>query len=234
MSDKDSFDKLIEIALDEYVELDENCELKTEEELRANNIKPHVFSLKFEKQMKRLIHSEQRRIWWVKHRSVFKRLTVCLVILITIGGVTIANVDAFRISFLSFFLQLDDTHSKVEVQKSVPSISNEFNHYLPTYVPNGFAVSSVQEYKNDGIDIEYVNDEGQFYILQFKLQQSNASIDTENAYVQEFTIQGTPALITEKDNRIAITWGINEHMYHLTGYISKDEAVKILESIDFS
>ena len=58
ISDKD-FDKLISVAISQISD-DDNVELKTDEELRSEEVHTHKFSPAFEKQMKTLIRENQK------------------------------------------------------------------------------------------------------------------------------------------------------------------------------
>lgn len=231
MGNEERFERLIGLALDAEVESAEDS-LKTEEELRASGIEPHTFSLEFERKMEKLLRQQRRAAWRIKYKKTIKRMVVSAALLVLIAGITIFSVDAFRVPFMRFVLDLTGTHSDIVVEpKDKPAISEEFDPYLPSYVPEGFSVDTVQEYKGEGISISYTNGDGLFYGLRFNYQLSDSAIDTEDAQVEEITIKGFPALLTEKDGRTMLSCGMNGQAYYVTGYISKDDAIKILESI---
>lgn len=230
MGNEERFERLIELALDAQVESSDDP-LRAEEELRVDGIEPHTFSPAFERKMERLIRRQRRAAWCEKHGRTVKRIAASAALFVVVAGVTVLSVDAFRVPVMRFVLDLTGTHSEIVIDTEKTSISKEFDPYLPSYVPAGFTVGTVQEYEGEGISIEYVNEDEQFYGLRFDYVLSGASIDTEDAQIEEITIQGFPALVTEKKGRMMISCGINGHAYYVTGYISKEEAIKILESV---
>lgn len=231
-SKEELFDNMLRMALKEYIE-DTEPELKTESELKEAGIPLPEFSSRFEHRMNRLIRKEHRKEWWKKHGKSTKRLVASMILAVVIGGAAIFNVDAFRIPIVSFFMNLKEDHSVIEVNggESKPILSKKFQEYLPSYVLEGFAVSKVEE-DADAFYVEYSNGEGKMYMLDFKMTASSGAIDTEKADLDEQEIQRYPAVISKKDSQIVAVWMPAGHKYNLCGDITRDEAIRILSSVE--
>lgn len=235
MGNDERLERLIALALDASVESSADA-LQTEAALRADGIEPHVFSPSFERRMEKLLRRQRRAAWREKHQKMVGRMAASAALVIGVAGVTVCSVDAFRVPVMRFVLDLTGLHSNVVIdevgQTEQPPVSKEIKARLPRYVPAGFALEAVQEYTGEGFSAQYSNGDGSFYGVRFNDVLSNAAIDTENAEVEEICIQGFPALIAEKDGRTMISCGINGHAYYLTGYLSREDAIKILESVE--
>ena len=211
----------------------EEEELPTEEELRAMGVEPHRFSPEFEKKMEKLIKKMRRKEWREKHRRGIRQLAAMLAVVFLAGGILVTQVDAFRVPVMSVIITIGERFSEIVVkdsaQRNIPS--NEFHSRLPNYMPDGFYVESVDEDK-DSCTVFCSDNSESYYSIDYYTSAADTSIDTENAIVSEQEIRGQPAIIAEKDGSTIIVWYPNGHEYILSGTISVEEMIRILESIE--
>ena len=79
--------------------------------------------------------------------------------------------------------------------------------------------------------IEYSNGNGSYYDLTCSLDFESNSVDTENSTYEEVVINGKKAYFCEKDDRLLAIYYTDVYAYGISGTISKDEIIKIFESI---
>lgn len=229
ISDKD-FDKLISVAISQISD-DDNVELKTDEELRSEGGSAHEFSPAFEKQMKKLIRENQKQQFTTYRKKFRSRIRIAILAAILVCAAMMFSVSAFRTSIINFIFNSGEKSSTFTFNDVSPSISDTFDKYLPTYIPQGFAIDSIREIPKENIYIQLTNGNGTYYEVQCELHSSHLSIDTENGQIAELKINNAYVTISERKDRIIAIYTINNIFYSISGNITKDVIIKILESI---
>lgn len=229
ISDKD-FDKLISVAISQISD-DDNVELKTDEELRSEGGSAHEFSPAFEKQMKKLIRENQKQQFTTYRKKFRSRIRIAILAAILVCAAMMFSVSAFRTSIINFIFNSGGKSSTFTFNDVSPSISDTFDKYLPTYIPQGFAIDSIREIPKENIYIQLTNGNGTYYEVQCELHSSHLSIDTENGQITELKINNAYVTISERKDRIIAIYTINNIFYSISGNITKDVIIKILESI---
>lgn len=229
ISDKD-FDKLISVAISQISD-DDNVELKTDEELRSEGGSAHEFSPAFEKQMKKLIRENQKQQFTTYRKKFRSRIRIAVLAAILVCAAMMFSVSAFRTSIINFIFNSGEKSSTFTFNDVSPSISDTFDKYLPTYIPQGFAIDSIREIPKENIYIQLTNGNGTYYEVQCELHSSHLSIDTENGQITELKINNAYVTISERTDRIIAIYTINNIFYSISGNITKDVIIKILESI---
>lgn len=149
ISDKD-FDKLISVAISQISD-DDNVELKTDEELRSEGGSAHEFSPAFEKQMKKLIRENQKQQFTTYRKKFRSRIRIAILAAILVCAAMMFSVSAFRTSIINFIFNSGEKSSTFTFNDVSPSISDTFDKYLPTYIPQGFAIDSIREIPKENI-----------------------------------------------------------------------------------
>lgn len=206
ISDKD-FDKLISVAISQISD-DDNVELKTDEELRSEGGSAHEFSPAFEKQMKKLIRENQKQQFTTYRKKFRSRIRIAILAAILVCAAMMFSVSAFRTSIINFIFNSGEKSSTFTFNDVSPSISDTFDKYLPTYIPQGFAIDSIREIPKENIYIQLTNGNGTYYEVQCELHSSHLSIDTENGQITELKINNAYVTISERKHRC--TRGTNE------------------------
>lgn len=223
------FEDILESAVHEYVNTTPTGleEFMTGEE--------HVFSAAFERKMKQLIRSVGRWTWWRRHKGLARRLVAVSVVVLMAGSYSLMKVDAFRIPILTFFYEVGEKFSQIGAKPDddaqTRKITDKFDEYLPTYVPDGFNLLKVLEY-DDRCTLKYVNDDGREYALYFGKTIQHVAFDTENKDGSKTVdIDGTRVVIISKNKRIQAIMEKQGCKYTLVGDLSDYETVTILKSI---
>lgn len=173
------------------------------------------------------------------YRSVNKVAAVFIIISVMLFT-SVMSVQAFRVSILNFLIgfeeeftsiQLGDSHSNSIIGSNVYVTWTDA--YVPTYIPDGFMVtrlSNEQGYKY----IDYAHDDGRAITYYELSAMYESNIDTENAERIEYTeVQGYDALFLEKDDKLSVTWAIEDRLFVISGQVSDDELFKIAEGVRF-
>lgn len=210
---------------------DDNVELKTDEELRSEGGSAHEFSPAFEKQMKKLIRENQKQQFTTYRKKFRSRIRIAILAAILVCAAMMFSVSAFRTSIINFIFNSGEKSSTFTFNDVSPSISDTFDKYLPTYIPQGFAIDSIREIPKENIYIQLTNGNGTYYEVQCELHSSHLSIDTENGQITELKINNAYVTISERKDRIIAIYTINNIFYSISGNITKDVIIKILESI---
>lgn len=97
-------EQLLALALQDAVDRAQPA-LQNEAEWAAAGMESHTFATAFEKRMKHLCAQEKRRVWFDRHQKGLRNAVAGMAVLLCVGGVTIASVDAIRTPLLQYFLK---------------------------------------------------------------------------------------------------------------------------------
>lgn len=229
MKQNNSMEQLLALALQDAVERTQPA-LQNETEWAAAGMESHTFATAFEKRMKHLCAQEKRRVWFERHQKGLRNAVAGMAVLLCVGGVTIASVDAIRTPLLQYFLKIGDVSSQY-IPSSVIHlpVSDQMAVYYPTYIPEGCVVVDVIEY-DTRYSVTYQKENSGSFVLNFDLKNIAQSFDTENSVVEEIEIQGIPAVVSTRDDQTIVIWQGDGFSYSIAGNLEKEECIRILES----
>jgi len=188
----------------------------------------------FDRKMKKLISKQSKQLKRLKFKQktkkVLPRAAVFLLILLGSFTLLVNNVEALRVKVLNIFLNIHDQYTSFQATKNNNTIPQNWNGYLPFYMPSGFEISKIEQ--NNLMDIiYYTNHQGQsIEFSQSKGDHSDMRIDTEDALVQNITINNSEALLAEKNGLISIVWR-DEFAFCLIGNVDKSELIKVAKNV---
>lgn len=190
----------------------------------------HTFTTAFEKRMKHLCAQEKRRAWFERHQKGLRNAVAGMAVLLCVGGVTIASVDAIRTPLMQYFLKIGDSSSQY-IPSSVINlpVSDQMAVYYPTYIPEGYVVVDVIE-RDTRYHVVYLKGEDQSFTLSFDCENSAITFNTENSVVEEIEIKGIPAVVSTQDDQTIVIWQGEGFSYSISGNLGKEEFIRILES----
>lgn len=202
-----------------------------------DDIPEHQFSHRFNRKMKRLI-KEQRRSPRLNHViHMMRRTAAILLVVATISFSCAMTVDAYREKFIEIvthvFHELTDYRFSTESTSSSP-VKTELGVISLGFIPNG--IDQTDEY-SDGTfySVSYETEDGLYFDLTCTLitenQDTHKIVDTENAVVQEYSINGEEAAIISKGENNTILWTHRNILFQLYGNLPLDIEKQIAESI---
>jgi len=172
----------------------------------------------------------QRQRW--KHAfktagRAIQKVSVFLVILL-IGVCTIViTVEAIRTPFINWLISLQKDSSTIHFKEESDMTDITFG-----YLPEGYEASLVSaDSKTTYYSIE--NDVGNVIFLMINSLDSDSglNVDTENAEVSEFSLNGKKAISVKKEDRNTLIWTVGQYSCILEGQLSIEEMIRIAENI---
>lgn len=228
---KKKSDSLLKLALEEEMLQDADMiKYKSDDEMEVL----HEFSEEHQKRMKKIFKMADR----VEHRSAYRRrnfqIAAGLAIFLCFSAVTVTRVEAFRLPILQFFMDIKEKSTRLGIQEENRlNLPDEYCKYEPGYVPEGYVVVSVK-HNEGGFFVRYESEENQhWYRYQYYDEMGNLNVDTEMGDVTEEVIDGNPAVVIRKDKEIRIIVDIGKQRFCLNGIIPYEEAIKIMESVNY-
>lgn len=224
-------DYLLKLALEEELEHDAYMEkYKSDDE----NKKSHLFSNDHNKQMVKLFKKADR----VENRKFYRRryfhVAAGVALFLCLNVITITQVEAFRLPVVRFFMEIREKSTLFGAgEENRIKLSSKFRQYEPSYIPKNYVIIGVNENEN-GFYIEYENAETKdWYRYYYWENVEGVDADTEKGIVTEDTINGHTATIVQKEDEIRININIGTERFYLNGAISYEEAIKIMESVEY-
>ena len=203
------------------------CEsLPTVEEL-----KDITFSESFEKKMQKLIKAQKKSYFYLIN-TVGKRVAIIVLALIISLTATTFSVKAIRESVIEFITETFEKFTKVTVQNEEYNSDTEieFVKTVPEYIPDGYKVES--EIEIDGLyQVYYINREKNSIDYCQELYCGTIKrINTEDIEYQDLLINSYEGVFYNNGMN-TVVFADETYMYTVYGQVSKDELIKIAESI---
>lgn len=173
----------------------------------------------------------------VGRKRVVRRLaaTVALVVAIgAVGSMLVMNVEAWRVPFLNFVLEITGEGTEVRLSENDSENNQKVSDTMsrPTYVPEGFTIMNIG--KDDSKNyIVYQNAEDEMFIITYSETDQTAWTKYADQDKEKVQINGMDGFVitgTEAEGT-TIIWGIDEEVYTLWGDIDGDELMKIAQSM---
>lgn len=181
-----------------------------------------------------------RRYYKTKRRSTIIKLIASFFICICIGAPVVYSVNAdFRL-FCNKLLKdygthINITHYPDDEKYDFSNVDGIWEYfYIPDYIPELYDVSEIDADENK-IIITYKNDS---YILQFgqyRLDNSQFSLDKENSIVTETMINDIQGKLIENGDKKILGWSNSDFSFSIytdDAEITVEELTKIAESIE--
>ncbi len=223
------FDQVLQYAAEK--EIDDLCsDLPSEEDLKSKI----TFSPSFENKMDRLFKYERRKQSYKRFGKSALRVAAVIFVLLAASTTVIFSVEAFRVPFLNLFsvTKKDSTTINVE-NKTVDykAFSEQAKGlFLPSYIPEGYTVKSVAKF-GPVYEVSFADSKGNIISLKKLPGGTSLGVDSENAKVENITINNAQAQYYEKGDIHNLVFKLNENAYFLTGYLSQNEMIHIAESM---
>ncbi len=193
-----------------------------------------VLSQRFEKRMNRLIKNQQR-FYYPIINTTLKKVACFVVVGVAIISTVTACSKSTRKFFTSFIVQAKtDYASQIYIKEDTSNAPQTIVLNLPKYIPDGFEL--VSQYVRD-IDKRaqsvYKNADGSAFFRIMQYIKDNESFSPAGSFelIKEIKLGKYKAIYidyTEYRNIILVT---EDYKYTIKGDISKDELVKIAESL---
>lgn len=202
--------------------------LPDKEELSRISLSPA-----FEKKMKKLIADHKKG----SGSSKLKKRVITAILVAALFASMVGTVVAFREPIVEFITKTYEKFTNVsyEIPENVNAPTTIEEVIYPSYIPEGFVKDeSIEEIDLPVHDCVYVNKSN--IRIEFKqrvMAGAQMGVDTEDTEVSELEVNGRKALYYERKGQRHIIWASNSYFYliHADSRVSKDEVLKIAESV---
>ena len=125
-----------------------------------------------------------------------------------------------------------DNFDVFSTYKLTESNDNSVNGEITVgYIPDGFELTNKQESSKSIVNV-YYGSNGEFYIIAKSTSSAKADFDTETGNIENIDIDGQAyTFYIDENNYKYLVWTKNDYVYQIHGTISKDELLKIAETV---
>lgn len=201
----------------------------------------HKFSRRFERKMRALLKYERRSVPMRRFVSGMKRAAAAIIIVMGLGLALTMGVNAYRIDLIQMVTEVFDNIRTMMLEyeditfikstKVEPDEQEELGLIEPEYVPDGYEV----EERISGpfsLMMTYVNEnESNLVYKQTSLGYGEIMLDTEDAEIDTEEIGDYEVTIISKNNNYISYWRNSQFEFWVNGNISKEEILRMTESI---
>lgn len=185
---------------------------------------------KFEKELNKAYRNGQLRSFRTRIAKFGKyAVTVCAAFIV-VFAVSVVSVDALRLRFLEWLINIHESHSSLNISNDNNAYSNMIH---ADYLPYGYELVNYNNNKNV-IELCYSNNIDNIKIRVY-LKDFNFNTDNEDISSEEVYINGKKGQYQKKELMSTLLWYDNKNSYWIStndSSISKDEIIKIAQSIN--
>lgn len=170
----------------------------------------------------------QRQKWkytWKMASRIIQKVSVFLVILLIGVCTTIITVEAVRIPFINWLISLQEDSTTIHFSEEIDMADLTFG-----YLPKGYKASLVSK-NSEATYYSIENDAGNIIYLVVCSIDAGLNLDTENAEVSEFLLNGQKATSITKESMNTLVWSVGQYSYMMEGQLSIEEMIRIAENI---
>ncbi len=224
MSDKNMYDKAFDLLLHESL-----SEVEEEDNIDLPDALDVDFSDEHKAKMKKIFDTEKKKVWKKRFYKSAKRVAACAAVLIIVSGITIMSVSAWRVRFLNFVFNKQQTHTEISADDTQEVGMYETDKVLIGYIPEGFSLTK----KRITSAITYLQFDNTTDQVKITMSSSTsiANIDTEDADYEEMLINGETALYAEKEGEKILAVCSEDGIVTIQGTIGREEIVKIARNL---
>jgi len=190
----------------------------------------HTFSEEYQRKIKKLFAQERNKVRRKKMSKYLVRAAAVFLILTTAATITITSVEAWRIRFMNFVIDLRDDHTIIEFREEEAPDTFESDELYLGYIPDGFRFKS-STVGDDLLSVIFVNDDLWFRINIRDITDTMA-IDTEDANVRRLKVDCNDAFLSTMEDMNVLVWHDNINAYEVSGNIDENILIKIAEGLE--
>jgi len=225
------FDQLLKYAAEERMDSIAN-DFPSDDELE----KTIIFTPKFKKRMNVFLKKLEYKERFLNFKKKSLKAGIIAAASFVICFSVVSNVDALRVPFLNFFNDINKQSTTIHVTDGdglYSSFGDQIKGlYLPSYIPELYKVKSINKADKNYI-VLFINPDGQLIKLRSMIGDSTLGVDIENADILQLSVNGAMAQFYSKNEQNTLIFEYDENAFILDGSISKNELIKIAESMEY-
>lgn len=161
-------------------------------------------------------------------RRTAKRALALVAVLVLIQGLIVVSEGSKENTFNYF---QEEKNGKTILTYLGLGSGGELPAFVLGWVPEGYHVVD-ETVSERAKEISYINDKDEY--LYFTVQQSedyNAALDDEGMRKEEVSIRGYSGYLFYGGGKCVLMWQVGEYTLDLSGRLTKEEAVRLAESV---
>lgn len=153
-----------------------------------------------------------------------------------IGSVCITSVDAWRVRFFNFVLEVTDGAIDFRLDsgdngaKKIKDKDAENIAFRPTYLPEGFALEEVESAPSK-ISLVFRNNKSEHVSFQWYLSENALITEYADEDKEPIEIGDKKGFIVRKEDKITVLWQDGEAAFRVSGNIAEEEIIKTAKSV---
>ena len=190
------------------------------------------FTKKFKRKMQRLIFNEQQ-FYYPIINTAFKRVASIAVATILALSTLTLSVEGLREKAFEFLIKVFPQYTSVFTKEYESTITaDEFVEHIPSYIPDGFRLVKKENLQGICVTAEYKNQNGKtINFMQDIISGNSIGIDTEQNPYEYIQINGYQAVYYYSEENCGIVFHTKDYVFTVSGSVSKQQIIKIAESI---
>lgn len=179
-------------------------------------------------------HSEKGRRHRIRKAArLLSYAASLLLLLIALAAIVFATIEPARALFIRFIIERFPQYSEYFIQDDNDGTDSCESFSEPSYIPEGFELDNRTDTDESRfLDWTHVKT-GQFIMYSQTKGESSIMLDTEDAQVEQMTINGHPVDVIMKDPTITVQFFSDTFCYALITDLPYDECMEIVESIPY-
>ena len=198
---------------------------------------PNSLDKWFDGYKKEQLKVERKKRFQKNSRSVSKRVAIFIIIFITVTGSLIIGVEAFRLRIFNLFVQENEQYTDLSIiedgdkEMIITKPEGWTDYYYVSYLPNGYDLVDYSGHDGYKTAIFSDGDNRISLITQTGDSEFLSQVDSEQGDIERIDLDGIDAIYFIKDDKGTIAWHIEDELIKISGYINKDEFIKIAKSL---
>ncbi len=186
-----------------------------------------------EKRIMKMIKNQLRKERTAHFVKRLPKIAAIILIVFAVCTVTILSVEAFRVPVFSFFINTKEEITDIKINDELSPYEEEVetSHASePTYLPEGFKLTTMEEF-GEGFINSYYNSVGNSIIIYQLDIDSDLAVDTENAKYGSVEINGHEGFYSIKNGSSQLVFTTDDYAYWIIADLVILDVIKIAESI---
>lgn len=201
-----------------------------------NIISKHKFSRQFERKMRKIISEQRRSPWMNTFLRTAKHAAAVIIIIYFVTFSGLMTVQAYREKFIQIVTQIFEDLTSFHFSSDVNS-PDIFKPASFGYLPDGMREIK-REQTESRLYVRYESNESSFLSVSQKNvsddSQINMILDTEDADVSHFILQGEEAFSTSKKGIQTVIFTKDRYVFNIKSNMSVDEIKNVAEHMEIN
>lgn len=184
-------------------------------------------SKSFTDSMDAMFQSEYKKLSRRRRRQALPKIAAAVALFFLIGMISISRVTAWKEPIYNFFFKPSQDGEKAKVKITELEEEDEFQKYLPDYVPEGFELVDSEYDENLEQKLFVYKNNKLFFNITILKDDFDQYMDTQN-YKKIKYLNRTYYINMNHD----FLWYYNNYIFTFTSNLEKHECYKIVQSIN--